>query len=123
VTWTAQDQFFAAQDQFFAGAPFWYRPSRAPACPRVVVGKRCRVGVDDDQCVCELFRQFLDHGRAWLAPDGAHVVTGEPYGIDDGDAWVRFTTALDRFGIDVEVGTRSPWNPGHTVLVRLTRRL
>jgi hypothetical protein len=115
---------YAAQDQFFAAPPYQYRVSKAPVCPLVVVGKRCRVGYPrGDWCVCQRFHHWLDHGRSWLAPDGSHVVTGEPYGIHDDEDWAQFAAACDALGIDITIDAEhSPWYPGHTTLVLLRRR-
>lgn len=68
----------AEQEQRAAQWHGW-RPSRAPACPRVAAGKRCQTGTSDRLCVCQRHHHLLDHARMWLDPEGAHVLTAEPY--------------------------------------------
>ncbi len=43
-----------------------WRPSTAPACPRVAAGLRCL----DMRCTCRRHRHLLDHGRCWIALGG-----------------------------------------------------
>lgn len=99
----------------------WYtlRPSKAPACPRVVAGKRCQVGNDQGLlCVCHRHRPVLDHGRMWLDEDGKHVLTGEPYDVALAGL-LGLQVDLDELGLRATVTGRSPWNPGYTFLITI----
>jgi hypothetical protein len=104
---------------------YGYRRSKAPACPRVVVGLRCRAyrPIHYGRCPCQRWHWVLDHGCAWLNKDGVHVVTGEPYGLDDAEALRGFMADMAQMGIRVSIRAESGWNPGHTVLVLLEREL
>lgn len=99
----------------------WYglRPSSARICPRVVAGKHCLAFRSRERCVCQRHRHVFDHGRIWLDRDGRHVLTGEPYGVSEDDL-AELVTDLAQFGLHVSVGGSSPWNPGSTVLIRVT---
>lgn len=106
-------------------ARYGWRRSRAPACPRVVVGKRCLVGYSRRRCLCQdYYPRLLDHSAMWLARDGTHVLTGEPYDFAPDDV-TDLLEAAARLGLslNVEVSSDSPWYPGHTtlVIVRPTR--
>ncbi|WP_433541156.1 hypothetical protein ACQP10_08505 [Streptosporangium sandarakinum] len=105
-----------AQEQRAADL-FGLRPSRARICPRVVAGKHCQA--DHDTCVCQRHHRLLDHGRLWLDPEGHHVLTGEPYSAD-GDALTALLTDTASLGLTVSITGRSLWNPGQTVLIRIT---
>lgn len=107
-------------------ARYGWRPSRAPACPRVVVGKRCQIGYPSlrmgGRCVCQRYQPLFDHGAMWLDSDGAHVLTGEPYHIDQAllAALIQETTGL---GVEITVsGDESPWCPGGTTLLVVRAR-
>lgn len=94
-----------------------WRPSKAPACPRVVVGKRCLQLHLSGRCVCVRYRALLDHGRCWLA-GRRHIVTGEPYHVDV-DQLAAFAEELRALGVDIDISGNSPWNPGQTVRITL----
>jgi hypothetical protein len=72
------------------------------------------------RCVCETHRNILDHGRIWLDADGGHVLTGEPYGTRAEELAVLTADAKD-LGLKVEVSDDSPWFPGSTVLVYISK--
>ena len=101
----------------------WYglRPSTARACLRVVLGKRCVASIDWD-CLCQtvMHRQPFDHVYIWLDRDGQHVMTLEPYDLTPRRI-EELTAQMAGLGITVTVGDRSPWYPGSTTLLLLTR--
>lgn len=111
-------QYHEAQEER-AAEYFGLRPSTAAICPRVAAGKRCLMDTRQE-CVCRDHRRLLDHGRMWLAENGQHVLTGEPY-----DTWgeeiAEFITALAALGLKVSISGRSLWNPGSCLLLRITR--
>lgn len=96
------------------------RPSAAAVCPRVVAGKRCIAYRDEwTVCVCQRHRRALDHGRVWLDANGRHVLTGEPYEIT-GEDLAGLTADLAELGLRVDLTGQSLWNPGFTVLIKIT---
>jgi hypothetical protein len=115
---TKPDPYITQQQR----AADWYdwRPSTAPACPRVVAGKRCLTGTGDRLCLCERHRHLLDHGRAWLTPDGHGVMTGEPYDTTT-EELADLSADLAPLGLRATVTGRSLWNPGYTLLIIITR--
>lgn len=99
---------------------FGLRPSTAAICPRVVVGKRCLMD-SRSECVCRDHHRILDHGRMWLDENGHHVLTGEPYETW-GEEITAFITAMTEMGLHVYLTGRSLWNPGASLLIRVTRK-
>ncbi|MCH7532508.1 MAG: helix-turn-helix transcriptional regulator [Gemmatimonadetes bacterium] len=100
----------------------WVR-SEIPACLRLAAGLDCRMPpgvVNRDACGCGGY-PVLDHVRMWLMPDGRYAVTSEPYGVD-GAALASFVTICKGLGLNVEVSPASPYSPGLTVLLIITRR-
>lgn len=120
-------------------AAFGYRPSHARACPRVVAGKRClqfrqsrtwpyrpasRRGPEPWACACVTHHDLLAHRRIWLNPEGRHVFTVEPYGIERPDALAAFTADCAALGLTVTVSeTDAQWCPGSTVLITVRREV
>lgn len=114
---------YADQDRR-AGEWFDLRPSSAPACPRVVAGKRCLLGNDPRRpCICERYDYPLwDHPRMWLDRAGRHVLTLEPYNTYGADIAALLRDLAD-LGLCVDLSGSSPWNPGErgTFLVLIRR--
>ncbi|MEV5711248.1 hypothetical protein [Actinoallomurus sp. NPDC052274] len=100
---------------------FGLRPSGAVVCPRVVAGKRCIAHNGTELCVCQRHYRLLDHARIWLDETGRHVLTGEPYSAA-GEDLADLITDMSELGLDVNLSGRSPWNPGFTLLIRITKR-
>ncbi len=103
---------------------FGYRPSKAPVCPWVVTGKRCRLSAWGELCLCERFQSLLDHGRMWIGEDGRHVLTGEPYrhvlSRPCAGTLADFQTEMAALGLVVAISEDSPYNPGNTVLITVS---
>lgn len=99
------------------------RSPSAARCPWVVAGKRCRVGYAmNQQCICQRYAlTILDHSRMWLDPDGRHVLTSEPYGISDSWDLQGFLTELHELGVRTHISANSPYYPGSTVMLEMTR--
>ena len=76
--------------------------------------------VNRDACGCGGY-PVLDHVQMWLMPDGRYAVTSEPYGVD-GAALASFVTICEGLDLRVEVSAASPYSPGWTVLLTITRR-
>ena len=96
---------------------FGYRESKARVCPRVTAGKRCSSRPD---CVCRRYRRPLDHGRIWLDHEGKSVFTSEPYSLN-GEDIAALVSEMEELGLTVTLEGRSQWNPGSTLLLRITR--
>jgi hypothetical protein len=107
-----------------------WRPSQGAVCIAALLGKRCRhFRPSGPRCVCdEVASRFGaridDHARRWIAPDGSPVITFEPYNMADDPSIAEFRAFCADHGLTVEIGDRSPWSPGDTVLltVRAIRR-
>ena len=114
---------YVAQNE--RAAALGYRPSKAPVCPRVVVGKRCVLYWGRSKsCSCQdRFgrRALFDHGRMWLDEEGQHVLTAEPYGAS-GVEVAALVTDLVELGLDLRISADSPWYPGSTILLTITRK-
>lgn len=107
---------------------FGYRPSKAPVCPWVVVGKRCRISGWGELCLCERFQSLLDHGRMWIGEDGRHVLTGEPYRHVLSPTWgppggtmSDFRREMASLGLVLAISEESPYNPGNTILITVSQ--
>lgn len=87
-------------------------------CPRVVAGRTCHASAGM-VCVCQQHHHLLDHGRMWRKADGTLVLTGEPYDAG-GRELTAFLTAMRRLSLNVSLDGRSPWHPGHTILLKVT---
>lgn len=106
----------------------WFReqyrftPSSARACPYIVAGKRCRVGVSDT-CLCQQFyHRPLDHARLWRDKGGQYVLTAEPYDFDAASAeYLAFVEAMAAIGLSVTTSVDSAWCPDHTTLLVIRR--
>lgn len=109
----------AAQRQRAADWHGW-RPSDASACPCVVAGKPCNADTGDRLCLCQRHHHLLDHARMWIDPEGHHVLTGEPYDTHDDELRDLFRD-LAALRLQASVSGRSLWNPGHTLLITITR--
>lgn len=98
-------------------ARFGYRTSKAAVCPMTVAGRRCQAG-KTGQCVCLKWSgtKMLDHARVWLDSYGKHVLTAEPYHVDDADL-DRFKNDMADLGLAVSIEDWSAWNPGNCRLV------
>jgi hypothetical protein len=74
------------------------------------------------QCVCRDpdVTDMLDHARLWRTPDGGYMLTGEPYGYDRRNI-DRFHRVMEALGLKVETSAESPWYPGSTTLIMITR--
>lgn len=92
-----------------------------PACPRVVLGKRCSAWHSARRCICQNFSTFLDHGRLWVDKDGETFLTGEPYGIYDTELLARFINTLNMMGLRMQISARSAWYPGSTLYLEIRR--
>ena len=103
-------------------AMFGYTPSDARLCPRIVAGKRCLENGPSCPCVCQSYRhRAFDHARMWRDSKKRHVFTSEPYGIS-GEEVVALVSDMAELGLSVCLDARSPWNPGSTILIVITRR-
>ena len=100
-------------------AAAWHqlRPSDAVPCPRTVARKRCRRRFGE-ACICDA--RIMDHTRVWLDADGRHVLTTEPYGSDGMDL-ADFLRDLDALGLYTIVTGASPWNPGSTYCIVVSK--
>lgn len=96
---------------------FGWRPSSARRCPLALAGRRCR-GRVGEPCLCG--RRVLDHRRRWIDRDGVALLTAEPYGAD-GDELAELVAELAALGLRLDVGARSPYYPGSTVLLTIRR--
>ena len=107
---------------------FGFTLSRATVCPRVVAGKRCyrwtaRARYDSATkthryCPCEAYQPLFDHARIWIDPaTGQHILTAEPYGVDQ--ALVRAFRAREgrELGLALVVTRQSYWYKGTTLLL------
>jgi hypothetical protein len=101
---------------------FGFRLSEAATCPRVAAGKRCRVGYfGGDRCICQRYAMtLLDHSRIWLDEDGRHAYTAEPYNFD-GAEFAELAAECAGLGLSIYVTGRSPYFPGCTVLLVISR--
>ena len=106
--------------------PGWKRSRSSSTCPRVVAGKRCfawsgrwRPG----RCICQKHGYpLLDHTRLWVMPDkGGHCFTSDSYHIDEKDLEAFRADCAD-LGLQVVVEDYSPWFPGNTQLILVTRK-
>ena len=61
----------------------------------------------------------LDHARMWVNTGGRPVLTGEPYDLS-GHEFADLLTDLSALGLTAKLDGRSPWNPGHTLLITIT---
>ena len=100
-------------------ARFGFRVSRAQVCPRVVAGKRCRVGWPGGRdCLCMRYNGsvLLDHARIWRTPRGEAVLTAEPYGLKDRYV-AAFRAEIAPLGLELEVTNESYWFVGTTLII------
>jgi hypothetical protein len=94
-------------------------------CPMLVAGRRCRDRLRES-CICLRWRSVLDHARMWRVPGAGSnggtgcALTAEPYGVPETDL-AGFREELGELGLRAEVSEDSPWNPGKTVLILVTR--
>lgn len=107
-----------------------FRDSKAQHCPRVVLGKQCirysprRGWGSAAHCVCETWQQgygVWDHTRIWLYGDRQYALTLEPYALIDDPRLQEFREHVEASGFNVEITQDSPWNPGATILIVVTR--
>jgi hypothetical protein len=92
-------------------------PSVHYRCPRIVAGKRHH----PSRCVCEGWGyRLFDHGHMWLAPNGHHVLTGEPYAIESVDLGQLYSLAAD-LHLAVDLSPESFWYPPHTTFILVRR--
>lgn len=104
-----------------------WRESRAAHCPRVITGGRCLHRYKYPRlCVCDQWAQtyglgVVDHARMWLTHDGGYVLTFEPYGMPDDERLTRFRADAVALGLTVTVGDRSPYYPGSTTLLIVSK--
>ena len=99
------------------------------ACPRRLLGKRCRNGYPAktafepcETCWCTRFRlndRLNDHGNTWEHHRGFRFVLWEPYGAH-GDDLAELIAVAKQDGLRVDV-CPSVWNPPHTVGIRFRR--
>lgn len=107
--------------RYAARFPGW-RDSSASPCPRVIAGIRCGL-TRDGCCTCGHFYRVLDHARIWITRAGERVLTAEPYTTAVDDAALRsLVDECARLGLCVTLDDDSPYWPGRTVLVMVTRR-
>lgn len=111
-------------DQAGRFATWWgWRPSKARRCPMVAAGKRCLIDSSWPRldCICKRYRYpMLDHPRIWLAEDGRHIFTAEPYHFD-GQEFARLVADCGQLGLNVHVSGTSPYFPGATCLIYICR--
>jgi hypothetical protein len=55
----------------------------------------------------------------WVNTGGRPVLTGEPYDLS-GHEFADLLTDLSALGLTAKLDGRSPWNPGHTLLITIT---
>lgn len=95
--------------------------TEARACPRTVLGQRCRIVA----CTCTEWQQRFrvwDHVAMWREPGTRnYVLTLEPYLSSDSAQVSNFVDAVALDGFHVEVSPDSPWNPGATVLLVISK--
>jgi hypothetical protein len=96
--------------------------SKAPPCPRVVAGKRCKYV----NCLCQYggsASSLLDHRAIWLNEKREHVFTAEPYASAlDLDMLEDFREEVVQLGLTVRLSARSPWVPLSTILLLVERQ-
>ena len=107
----------------FMATHYDLRPSNAPPCPRIVVGKRCRANQGEGRCVCtRYYPRLFDHCRIWIDSQGRHVLTGEPYDFNQDDLKTFLADPeVTSLGLQVAVSSESPWYPGYTTLIIMRR--
>lgn len=109
--------------EYRAAQWFGLRPSRARICPRVVAGKRCIDGNLGKACVCHKHHDVFDHARIWLDETGRHVFTAEPYSYSaSGEEIAAMIADMAALGLEVRFSGRSPYNPGYTLLIKITKQ-
>jgi hypothetical protein len=95
--------------------------SSAPACPRVVAGKRCKYV----NCLCQYgggISNLLDHRGIWLDKNRRHVFTAEPYTSSlDLELLEGFRAEAAHLGLTVRLSARSPWFPTYTTMIIVER--
>ncbi len=99
-----------------------WRPSTGRRCIAALVGRRRRRlfnPAHHDPCLCDEAAHFglTDHDRRWIGRDGQPVLTWEPYIDTEHNAVPAFRAWAAARGLTVEIGDRSPWNPGSTTLL------
>lgn len=104
-----------------------WRRSKGRVCPRQVLGKRCTAYGRDwrSACLCTQWQRTTwvwDHEHLWLDRDGNYVLTLEPY-LTVGNLHLdELLARAANDGLQVEVSdAESPWNPGATLLLVVTR--
>lgn len=112
------------QDQMF-GAMYSVTPSNPhyeSLCPRKIVHSACFLEAQSDQeCICQRYLRLFDHGRMWIDSYNHTLVTGEPYGVD-GEELGNFIVEAMALRLAVYLDGRSPWNPGSTLTIRVSRK-
>lgn len=95
-----------------------YRPSQATECIYRVAaaGKVHKHGY----CDCRNRYRVFDHLRMWRNKDNRYVLTSEPYGAF-GDELATFITDCQALDLDVHVSAVSPYYPGYTLMIEVTR--
>src|SRR3712207_3323691 len=101
---------------------YGWRASTGRRCIAALLGRRCRRLFNPehlDPCLCDEATRFglTDHDRRWIDRDGHPVLTWEPYMDPERNAVPAFRAWAAERGITVELGDRSPWRPGDTVLL------
>jgi hypothetical protein len=94
------------------------RPSKRVPCPRNVAGIK-HLGWGHN-CICDQFRDLLDHAHSWRDLATHMVVTGEPYHAPKARI-EEFRKALHPMGLLLTVNNESPWYPGRTKFLRIDK--
>lgn len=100
------------------------------ACPRWVVGKRCRNPYGERRkasCYCDRNRnrefslRYIDHPRRVKLEDGSRAMLWQPYGsVTLDDAFLDLVRECSADGIEVTISPRSDHVPGSTVGIIFT---
>lgn len=98
-----------------------YSHRRAPLCPRVLLGLRCRIPYRRyydyaHPCICERHHDLLDHAHHWRDEHHTPILTGEPYGVRI-DKLTALRADCAELGLEVELGKRSPYYPSFCTLI------
>ncbi|GIH23019.1 hypothetical protein Aph01nite_13290 [Acrocarpospora phusangensis] len=85
-------------------------------CPRIVAGLECQ----RRDCMCKSGHAVYDHARMWRDKEGNYVLTSEPYSVR-GREIAAFSADVQALGLEVALFGQSFWNPGNTLLIRVTK--